>query len=299
MWAGRVTGAGLLAAMAGIHLYLWDTGYRTIDIIGPLFLVNAVLGALLCLAVLVAIWQALLWSSAAGAALAAGTLLGLIECDRRAVWVHRIPARFADHTHDRHRSRSYRDPRCAHGVPRGAPPPLHAATQPRAAPVLGLWQRPGIPDARLRKESGEWAMTPIARFWTLWAAEGLSVVGLVVSAVVHLRLAGVYAEVAGTISEATLFRAQAVGAVIVVVLLLVRPTRLVWVAASGVAVASLVAATGTVYLAVPAFGPFPRIHDPGWYPDTALAAAAVAVTAVAAAVGTALSGRSPSQLGTR
>ncbi|MDQ6657997.1 MAG: hypothetical protein M3Z00_07205 [Actinomycetota bacterium] len=78
VWAGRVAGAALLAAMAGIHLYLWNTGYRTIPIIGPLFLANAVAGALLCLALLLSTRRALLLISAAGAALAAGTLVGLI-----------------------------------------------------------------------------------------------------------------------------------------------------------------------------------------------------------------------------
>ncbi len=78
IWAGRIAGAALLAAMAGIHLYLWNTGYRTIPIIGPLFLANAIAGAVLCLAVLLSSGRALAWISAAGAALAAGTLAGLI-----------------------------------------------------------------------------------------------------------------------------------------------------------------------------------------------------------------------------
>lgn len=49
----RLAGAGLTAAMAAIHLRLWAEGYRDLDIIGPLFLLNAVVGILLALALLV------------------------------------------------------------------------------------------------------------------------------------------------------------------------------------------------------------------------------------------------------
>lgn len=77
-WAARLVGAALLAAMAGIHMHLWNTGYRTIAVIGPLFLVNAIAGALLCVAVVAAPRKLLVWVSAAGAGLLAGTLLGLL-----------------------------------------------------------------------------------------------------------------------------------------------------------------------------------------------------------------------------
>jgi hypothetical protein len=42
----------LLAAMGGIHLYLYLDGYRTVATIGPLFLLNAALGAVATVAVL-------------------------------------------------------------------------------------------------------------------------------------------------------------------------------------------------------------------------------------------------------
>ena len=44
-WALRALGAALLAAMAWIHLHLWLDGYRTIDVIGPAFLLNTLAGA--------------------------------------------------------------------------------------------------------------------------------------------------------------------------------------------------------------------------------------------------------------
>jgi hypothetical protein len=79
----RVVGAGLLVAMAGIHLYLWNSGYSGIDWIGPLFLVNVVAGLLLGVAVLLAPrrWPAAV--AALGAMLQAGTLGGLLL----SVWV--------------------------------------------------------------------------------------------------------------------------------------------------------------------------------------------------------------------
>jgi hypothetical protein len=74
----RVVGALLLVAAGAIHLYLWSTGYDSIDWIGPLFLVNAVAGFLLAVAVLVAPRRLLFWPAGAGALLQIGTLGGLI-----------------------------------------------------------------------------------------------------------------------------------------------------------------------------------------------------------------------------
>lgn len=76
--AGRVVGAGLLAATAGIHLYLWSTGYRSIAWIGPLFLLQAIAGFLLCVAVLAASQRWLPGVAALGALLQVGTLVGLV-----------------------------------------------------------------------------------------------------------------------------------------------------------------------------------------------------------------------------
>ncbi len=40
----RVLGAALLLAIAAIHLYLWQQGYSGIDVIGPAFLLQTVIG---------------------------------------------------------------------------------------------------------------------------------------------------------------------------------------------------------------------------------------------------------------
>jgi predicted lipoprotein with Yx(FWY)xxD motif len=52
-WPLRVAGAGLLAATAAIHLDLYLTGYRTIPVIGWLFLLQVIAAFALSLAVLV------------------------------------------------------------------------------------------------------------------------------------------------------------------------------------------------------------------------------------------------------
>jgi hypothetical protein len=74
----RVVGALLLVAAGAIHLYLWSTGYDSIDWIGPLFLLNAVGAFLLAVAVLAAPRRLLFWPAGAGALLQIGTLGGLI-----------------------------------------------------------------------------------------------------------------------------------------------------------------------------------------------------------------------------
>jgi hypothetical protein len=77
-WAVRIVGAGLLVAMALIHLKLWNDGYRDVQWIGPLFLANAVLGALGAVAVLGAPQRLLPWAAVLGGLLQIGTLLGLV-----------------------------------------------------------------------------------------------------------------------------------------------------------------------------------------------------------------------------
>src|SRR6202050_50813 len=55
---GLVVGSALLASSGVIHLQLWDTGYRTIPTIGPLFLLQGIAGILL--AALLLLWRRLL-----------------------------------------------------------------------------------------------------------------------------------------------------------------------------------------------------------------------------------------------
>jgi hypothetical protein len=75
----RLAGAGLLAAIAGIHLYLWQDGYDTIDVIGPAFLLQAVLGIGGALLVLVAPPRLLVWAALLGTLFAIGSFGALLQ----------------------------------------------------------------------------------------------------------------------------------------------------------------------------------------------------------------------------
>jgi hypothetical protein len=70
-----VTGAAFLVWSAVIHLMLWSDGYKDISVIGPLFLVQAIAGIVIALAVVALRWLALL---AVGAATGAATAVGLL-----------------------------------------------------------------------------------------------------------------------------------------------------------------------------------------------------------------------------
>ena len=78
VWALQAVGAALLLAVAGVHGYLWQQGYRDIDVIGPAFLLLTVLGVGGALLVLAAPRRLLPWAAAAGAAFAAGSLGALV-----------------------------------------------------------------------------------------------------------------------------------------------------------------------------------------------------------------------------
>jgi hypothetical protein len=76
--AGRIAGAGLTGWSAGIHLYLWYNGYRDIETVGPLFLVNAIGGFILAVAILVVPTRFLTIVSGLSALYAASVLGALI-----------------------------------------------------------------------------------------------------------------------------------------------------------------------------------------------------------------------------
>jgi len=76
--AAQVLGAALTAVMGGIHLDLWEGGYRDIPTIGVLFLLNSIGAVLLAIALLVTPVRLLGFVSAGGALFTAGTLAALI-----------------------------------------------------------------------------------------------------------------------------------------------------------------------------------------------------------------------------
>jgi predicted lipoprotein with Yx(FWY)xxD motif len=76
----RVAGAVLLAGSASIHLYLFVTGYRSIPVIGWLFLLQVIVAFVLAAGALVTFSRV---AAAAGAAFALSTL----SCYLLAVWI--------------------------------------------------------------------------------------------------------------------------------------------------------------------------------------------------------------------
>jgi hypothetical protein len=107
--------------------------------------------------------------------------------------------------------------------------------------------------------------------------------GLVVDAVVHLRLAAGYQLAApGGIGEGTLFRIEAGVAIAVAAWVLVRGSRPAAAVAFLVAAAALGAVLVYRYVDVPGFGPLPAMYEPVWFFQKSLSAVGEAVTVVAA-----------------
>ncbi len=123
------------------------------------------------------------------------------------------------------------------------------------------------------------------------ALQFVTAAALAVSAYLHLNLAGGYDLIGEQVTLGHLFRVQAASAVIAGLALLARPAQLTWALAALVGFGSLAALVLTVYVAVPAIGPFPRIHEPVWFPDKTLAAVAAALAAAAATAGLLTHGR--------
>jgi MYXO-CTERM domain-containing protein len=74
----RILGAALLVGVAVIHLYLWQQGYDSVEVIGPAFLLDTVLGFGGALLVLLTPLRWLPVAAALGALLCLGTLGALI-----------------------------------------------------------------------------------------------------------------------------------------------------------------------------------------------------------------------------
>lgn len=113
------------------------------------------------------------------------------------------------------------------------------------------------------------------------AGRGLAVVGLLVDAAVHLRLAPLYDPVGSAVTQGQLFRLEAALAAVAAVLLLASGHRRAWTFGGLVALAGLAAVLVTRYVEVPALGPVPGMYDPQWTPDKVVVTGAMAVVVVA------------------
>ena len=110
---------------------------------------------------------------------------------------------------------------------------------------------------------------------------------LVVDAVVHLWDAGFYDAVASpVVSQGTLFRLEAGGALLIALLLVVWPARVVWAAALVVAATAAAAVLTYTYVDPGALGPLPDMYEPTWtLPGKVPSAVAEIVGTLLAAIG--------------
>ena len=119
--------------------------------------------------------------------------------------------------------------------------------------------------------------------WTLRIATAAA---LGIDAAVHWQNASAYDAVTGTISQGQLFRVEAVLAVVVGLLVLVRPRPSSWLAALLVAASALAAVLLYRYVDVGALGPLPDMYENTWQvPGKLLSAYAEAAAVVLAGLG--------------
>lgn len=105
--------------------------------------------------------------------------------------------------------------------------------------------------------------------------------GLAYDAYSHFDLAGNYEGSGGAITQATLFRVEAVLAVLAALGVLLVRRRIVTFAAFLLAAGGLGALLLYRYVNVGELGPLPNMYEPIWYTEKSLSAIAMGVAAVA------------------
>jgi len=110
---------------------------------------------------------------------------------------------------------------------------------------------------------------------------------LAVDAYVHFHDAGLYDTVAtATLSQGTLFRAQATAAAVVAVALLIRPHPAIWAVAALVAASAATAVLLYTSFDVGGLGPLPDMYEPTWaLPGKRVSATAEIAAALLAGTG--------------
>ncbi|MGH8862277.1 MAG: hypothetical protein ACRDVG_13795 [Jatrophihabitantaceae bacterium] len=115
-----------------------------------------------------------------------------------------------------------------------------------------------------------------------WGLVLVAAVGLGIDAYTHFDLASQYAfNKTSVISEATLFRIEAVLAILVGVALFVRVNLWTVLAAFLVAAGGLALLLLYRYVNVGKLGPIPNMYDPGWFTEKQVAAWGEGVAAAA------------------
>ena len=116
-----------------------------------------------------------------------------------------------------------------------------------------------------------------------WGLALIAAAGLAIQAYVHFDLAPTYDVIKSSVlSQGDLFRAEATVAAIAAAAVLLRPRRYTAAFAFVVAAAGTAAVLVYAYVDVGAFGPFPNMYDPIWYPKKTLSVWAEGIAAVAA-----------------
>jgi hypothetical protein len=130
-----------------------------------------------------------------------------------------------------------------------------------------------------------------------WLLAAVAVAGLAVDAYIHFDLAGNYAPIkTSTLSQADLFRAEGVLAILAAVALLARPRRYTALVAGLVAGSALVVLLVYRYYDVHSIGPIPSMYEPVWFREKVVSAIAEAAATLAAAALLVLPGRHPRRL---
>jgi len=113
---------------------------------------------------------------------------------------------------------------------------------------------------------------------------------LAVDAYVHLTDASLYdPATTSAVTEGTLFRVEAIVAIVVGIALLIQPRPLVWAVAALVAASAAGAVLLSTYVDIGALGPLPDLYEPTWaLPGKAASALAETAAAVLALVGLAV-----------
>jgi hypothetical protein len=110
----------------------------------------------------------------------------------------------------------------------------------------------------------------------------LTAAGLGVEAYVHIHLATKYHSGAG-LSQSLLFRIEGGVAILLALIVLASGSRFLHFLAFLVAASALGAVLLYSYTNVGRLGPLPNMHDPTWFPQKTLSAAAEAVATLASA----------------
>ena len=127
----------------------------------------------------------------------------------------------------------------------------------------------------------------------LWLLRLVTAAGLAIDAYVHADLAPTYDSVKATVSQGDLFRAEAAAAALAALLLLTFRRHLTtWAFALVVAVAGVAAVLVYRYVDIGAFGPFPNMYEPIWFPEKTASVIAEGVAAATALAGLLLAWRS-------